>query len=156
MRLADVRATRRIGNSPRGGAVLVPAGGFTPLDALRHLVALICTRFAGLGLDDSPERDPLDPAAVAALGARIPFWPALARYLDPAGTGAFAFLRGDATVPLEALDADVPETPRARFRPLAAGFARPSLTGWPCRSPTRASSRRGCARRKSSCPRPCA
>jgi ribosomal protein S12 methylthiotransferase accessory factor YcaO len=129
MLLAEVRASRRVGSWPAGGAILVPAGGFTPADALRHLVTLVCTRFAGLGLDASPERDPLDPAAVAALGARIPFWPPLARYLDPARARAFAFLRGGGPIPLEALDAGVPEAPRERFRVLGDWLRQAGL-GW--------------------------
>jgi thiazole/oxazole-forming peptide maturase SagD family component len=128
MLVADVRAKRRIGNWPEGGAVLVPAGGFTPFEALRHLVTLVCTRFVGLGLDASPEHDPLDAMAVAELGRRIPFWPPLARYLDPRHAAAFDFLQSNATVRFEELDAGVPDGSRDRFRLLGDWLRRAGLS----------------------------
>jgi thiazole/oxazole-forming peptide maturase SagD family component len=129
MLMADVRAARRSGNWPEGGAVLVPAGGFTPVEALRHLVTLTCTRFVGLGLDALPEHDPLDAVAVAALGRRIPFWPPLARYLDPSHAAAFDFLQSDTTVQFGKLDAGVPDTPRERFR-LLGDWLRQAGLSW--------------------------
>jgi thiazole/oxazole-forming peptide maturase SagD family component len=117
--LLHLRTTRRVGNWPEGGSLLVPAGGFTPMDALRHALSLACSRFVGLALDSSPERDPLDPLAVERLGERISFWPPLARYLDPKRAPALEFLFGDGLSPLESISCPtVPETPRLRYEVL--------------------------------------
>jgi YcaO cyclodehydratase, ATP-ad Mg2+-binding len=104
MVMLHVRARRHLGHFPAGGSLLVPAGGFTALEALEHALKLTCSRFAGLAFEDAPERDPLDPDAVARLGGVLPFWPGLARYLDPRNAAALDFLPGGERTVLEALN----------------------------------------------------
>jgi thiazole/oxazole-forming peptide maturase SagD family component len=123
MLLADVRAGARVGNWPAGGAVLIPAAGFTPLDALRQACTLASARFVGLGLDDSPERDPLNPAAVAKLAQTAAFWPSLARYLDPAHAGRISCLAGSETVSLASIACQVGTSNRDRFEALRGWLA---------------------------------
>jgi hypothetical protein len=125
MLLLHVRSTRHNGHFPAGGSLLVPAGGFTAQEALQHALKLTCSRFAGLAYDDSPDRDPLNPDAVAALGRVLPFWPGLARYLDPQNAAAFDFLPGGPRIELGALDAGEIVSP---FQALRTWLQRAELT----------------------------
>ncbi|MBK7861044.1 MAG: YcaO-like family protein [Archangiaceae bacterium] len=90
--LLRLTATRRRGHWPKGGALLVPAGGFDPMAALEHALGLSCAQYLSLALQPAPFKNPLDPAAVRALGKQLQFWPALARYLDPRNRHAHDFL----------------------------------------------------------------
>lgn len=131
--LLHVRAGRRVGNWPEGGSLLVPAGGFTPLEALRHALSLACSRFVGLGLDASPEHDPLDARATEQLGRTLPFWPALARYFDPDRAEHLEFLFGEESADLNDIASDAISTEqvpaRQRFELLRAWLATAKL-GW--------------------------
>jgi ribosomal protein S12 methylthiotransferase accessory factor len=83
--LVLVRARARLdtGNWPAGGVIMTPAGGFSPIEALSHALKLVCGRVVSLTLEPSDDRDPRDAEAVARIGRDVPFWPLLARYLDP-------------------------------------------------------------------------
>jgi thiazole/oxazole-forming peptide maturase SagD family component len=130
--LLRARATRTCGNWPRGGTLLVPAGGFFAQESLRHALSLASSRFVGLGLYTLPERDPLDAEAVEALSRTVPFWPGLARYLDPARAQDLEFLFGDIERELTELDAGTElsaEAPhKAKFEALRRWLERAGLS----------------------------
>ena len=124
--LLRVTARRSQGNWPRGGATLIPCGGFTPHEALEHGLGLACGQFVSLALHPAPFKNPLEPAAVRALGRRLPFWPLLARYLDPARASAHAFL-GRGTRDFESLPSFPTPTVAGRIRLLRSWLAPRSL-----------------------------
>ncbi len=113
--LLRVVATRRVGNWPAGGAMLFPAGGFSPEEAVTHALGLACTRFAGLGLDTAPEKDPLDAVAVATLARDIPTWPAMVRYLDPNRVPDLEWLFSGEPIAFDELAPDLGPSSRERF-----------------------------------------
>jgi thiazole/oxazole-forming peptide maturase SagD family component len=89
-------ARRARGNWPRGGAMLVPAGGFSADRALEGALRLLESQYVSFALEASPLKDPLSPRAIRAFARIAPFWPLIARYLDPRSRGAHAFLgRGE-------------------------------------------------------------
>jgi thiazole/oxazole-forming peptide maturase SagD family component len=92
--LLRLTASRRRGNWPQGGALLVPGAGFSPMAALDHALGLACGQFISIALESAPFKEPLNPKAVRDLGRRLAFWPLLARYLDSNNSGAHAFLSG--------------------------------------------------------------
>lgn len=116
MVLLRLTARRRRGNWPRGGSLLVPAGGFTPLEALGHALKLACAQCVSLIVHHHPSKDPLDPAAVRSLARTVRFWPLMARYLDPAHAEDHAFLSGADTARLEDRPGHGARTPGARYR----------------------------------------
>jgi ribosomal protein S12 methylthiotransferase accessory factor len=113
--LLRVVAKRRVGNWPAGGAMLFPAGGFSPAEAVTHALGLACTRFAGLGLDAAPEKDPLDAHAVAKLARDIPAWPAMVRYLDPNRVPDLEWLFSGEPIAFEELAPDLGSSAQERF-----------------------------------------
>jgi thiazole/oxazole-forming peptide maturase SagD family component len=113
--LLRVVAKRRVGNWPAGGAMLFPAGGFSPAEAVTHALGLACTRFAGLGLDAAPEKNPLDADAVAMLARDIPAWPAMVRYLDPNRVPDLEWLFSGEPIAFEELASDLGSSVHERF-----------------------------------------
>ena len=103
-------ARRARGNWPKGGAMLVPAGGFSAEHALEVALRLLASQHVSIALDTSPRKDPLSPRAVRSFAQIAPFWPSIARYLDPRSRGAHAFLgRGERD--FEALTRRPPASP---------------------------------------------
>jgi thiazole/oxazole-forming peptide maturase SagD family component len=89
-------ARRARGNWPKGGAMLVPAGGFSADRALEDALRLLESQYVSIALEPSPLKDPRSPRAVRAFARSAPFWPSIARYLDPRSRDAHAFLgRGE-------------------------------------------------------------
>ncbi len=125
MVLLRVTARRTVGNFPRGGALLVPSGGFGAMEALEHALGLACGQVTSLTTLAHPSKDPLDVRAVRALARTSRFWPLMARYLDGRNAGAHAFLRrgsGRAARAFEAVAAVPARTPRAQLEWLRARF----------------------------------
>jgi thiazole/oxazole-forming peptide maturase SagD family component len=103
-------ARRARGNWPRGGAMLVPAGGFSADRALEDALRLLESQYVSFALEASPLKDPLSPRAIRAFARIAPFWPLIARYLDPRSRDAHAFLgRGERD--FEALPGRAPASP---------------------------------------------
>jgi ribosomal protein S12 methylthiotransferase accessory factor len=121
MLLLRVRAGEMRGSWPAGGSLLVPAGGFDPAESLGHALKLACTRVVSLCHESAMDFDPCDGAAVERLGERVPFWPPMARYLDPRTAGAHAFLGTGGRSTFD-------ELPRWPLEPAPARMAR--LRGW--------------------------
>ncbi len=90
--LLRLTATRELKNFPAGGALLVPAAGFNPREAVHHTLKLACMRVFSLCHPRADELRPGDPEMVARIARRVPFWPLMARYLDPRSAPAHAFL----------------------------------------------------------------
>jgi thiazole/oxazole-forming peptide maturase SagD family component len=129
--LLCVRASRRVGNWPAGGVQLFPAGGFSAEEALAHGLGLACTRFAGIGLEAAPEKDPLDARAVAALAHEIPAWPAMVRYLDPARSSELDWLFSSESVEFTEVAPFAGPGLRERFLAMRAALADAGLS-WLC------------------------
>jgi ribosomal protein S12 methylthiotransferase accessory factor YcaO len=108
---------------PAGGVLLVPGGGFSPEESIAHALKLATSRFVSLCHEHAEHRDPCDAADVARWTRETPFWPGIARYLDPRNGPAHAFLL---SAPHSAVD--VNELPIWDARSPASSLAR--LKGW--------------------------
>jgi thiazole/oxazole-forming peptide maturase SagD family component len=92
MLLLRITARRACGNWPRGGSMLIPAGGFSPTAVLEDALRLAGGQWVGIALNPSPDKDPLDPLAVRRMSRTAKFWPLIARYLNPAHRSSHSFL----------------------------------------------------------------
>jgi hypothetical protein len=135
--------------------MLFPAGGFSPAEAVTHALGLACTRFAGLGLDAAPEKNPLDADAVAMLARDIPAWPAMVRYLDPNRVPDLEWLFSGEPIAFEELASDLGSSVHERFERLGEALRAAGMQ-W-LAVPLTTDDMAACGLRwsKSSCPRPC-
>jgi thiazole/oxazole-forming peptide maturase SagD family component len=125
--LLRITAKKTVGNWPRGGSLLIPSAGFGAHQALEHALGIACAQFIVLGVHPSPEKDPLDPRRVRSLARRVPYWPLLARYLNPRFASAHSFLGGD-TLEFESLPDYTPEDSKEALKLLVRWFRKQRLS----------------------------